>query len=230
MKVSVIIPAYNEEKFIARCLEALQNQTEKADEIIVVNNNSKDKTVKIARKFPVRIIPERKQGITHARNSGFDLATGDILARIDADTVVPKNWIKKIKNRFQEDPNLIALSGPTFFGNGNFDRLQIVEKALIGSWKTIFGHDILYGSNMAITKKAWRKVKNHVCLDDKLVHEDLDICIHLGKIKMGKIFFDKKLLVEVSERRWRQTKSYWEYPYRYLKTLATHSQFYNLPK
>jgi glycosyltransferase involved in cell wall biosynthesis len=230
MKVSVVIPAYNEEEFIGRCLTALQKQTEEADEIIVVDNNSKDKTVKIAQKFPVRIITERKQGMIPARNSGFNAAKGDIMARIDADTIVPRNWIKKIKRRFENDSDLIALSGPTSFENGNFDQLLIVEKALIGSWKTIFGHDILYGSNMVLSKKAWRKVKNHICLNDKLVHEDLDLCIHLGGLKIGKILFDKKFTAEVSERRWKQTKSYWEYPYRYLKTLALHSKFYNLPK
>ncbi|MGA2967584.1 MAG: glycosyltransferase [Candidatus Levyibacteriota bacterium] len=229
MKVSVIIPVYNEEKFIARCLEALQDQTEKADEIIIVDNNSKDKTVKIAQRFPVKIISERKQGLTFARNLGFDTAYGDIIARIDADTEVPPNWIKKLKKHFRNNPNLIALSGPTSFEDAKFNHLLIVEKALITSWKTIFGHDILYGSNMALTKKAWRKVKNYICLDDKLVHEDLDLAIHLGELKTGRILFDKKFIAQVSERRWKKAESYLEYPYRYLKTLATHNKYFKLP-
>jgi glycosyltransferase involved in cell wall biosynthesis len=226
MKVSVVIPVFNEEQLLARCLEALQNQTEKAFEIIVVDNNSTDKTVEIARQFPVQIVSEKKQGATYARNTGFDLAKGDIIARIDADTVVPKNWIKEIIEHFTKDPNLIALSGRTFFENKKFNYLILAEPFLLKSWRIIFGCDTLYGPNTAITKKAWERVKNTVCLNDKQVHEDFDLAIHLGELKMGKIFFDKKFSVQVSERRWREAKSYFEYPYRYLKTILAHKKIF----
>ena len=226
MKVSVVIPVFNEEKLIARCLTALQNQTKKPFEIIVVDNNSSDKTAEIAKTFPVRIVTEKKQGIISARNTGFNAAKGDIVGRIDADTLVPPNWIEEIQKHFKQDSNLIALSGPTSFDDPNFNHLLIAENVLLRSWRLIFGHDILYGPNMALSKKAWKKVKPYVCLDDKLVHEDFDITIHLGELKMGKILFDKKFKVEVSERRWREAKSYLEYPQRYLKTIAQHKKFY----
>jgi len=226
MKVSVVIPVFNEEKLIVRCLTALENQTEKPFEIIVVDNNSTDKTVEIAKTFPTKIISEKKQGMIYARNAGFNYAKGDVIARIDADTVIPNTWIKEIKEHFETDPNLIALSGPTFFEDAKFNRLLIVEPALIASWKIIFGHDLLYGPNYAVGKKAWEKVKNTVCLNDKKVHEDFDMTIHLGRLKMGRIFFDKNFSVQVSERRWRETKSYWEYPLRYLKTIARHKKLF----
>lgn len=226
MKVSVVIPVFNEEALIKRCLTALLNQTKKPFEIIVVDNNSSDKTIEIAKTFPVKIVVEKTQGATHARNTGFDLAKGDVIARIDADTLVTNIWIEQIEKHFKEDPTLIALSGPTSFDDPMFNHLLIAETVLLRSWKLIFGHDILYGPNMAISKKAWEKVKQYVCLDDKLVHEDFDIAIHLGRLKMGKILFDKKFTVEVSERRWRKAKSYLEYPQRYLKTIAQHKKFY----
>jgi len=114
MKVSVVIPVYNEEKYIERCLESLQNQQEKADEIIIVNNNSTDKTYDLAKKYPVTIIREPIQGITFARNRGFNTARGDIIARSDADTIIPSDWIKKIKANFQKN-KIDALGGTCIF-------------------------------------------------------------------------------------------------------------------
>ncbi len=226
MRVSVVIPAYNEEKLITRCIVALLNQTEKPFEIIVVDNNSTDKTVEVVKTFPVIIAAEKKQGIIHARNAGFTLAKGDIIARIDADTTVPKNWVEEIEKHFTNDPHLIALSGPTSFDDKKFNRLLLFEKPTHIIWKIIFHHDLLYGPNMAISKAAWEKVKDLVCLDDKNIHEDFDLAIHLGRLNMGKILFDWNFTVKASERRWRNPKSYWEYPLRYLTTILTHKKLF----
>ncbi|MCX7955942.1 MAG: glycosyltransferase family 2 protein, partial [Patescibacteria group bacterium] len=82
MTISIIIPAYNEEKYIENALKSLVNQTEKPDEVIVVDNNCTDKTIKIAKKYqkklPLKIIHETKQGIAYSRNTGFNKAKGEI--------------------------------------------------------------------------------------------------------------------------------------------------------
>ena len=226
MRVSVVVPVYNEEVLIVRCLTALRNQTKKPFEIIVADNNSTDNSVEEAKKFAVRIISEKQPGATHARNAGFNLATGDVIARIDADTLVPPNWIEEIEKHFTDDPNLIALSGPTFFDDKKFNNLLIFEKPTHIIWKIIFGHDLLYGPNTAITKAAWEKVRGTVCLDDTKVHEDFDLAFHLGRLNMGKILFDWNFTVQVSERRWKSPKSYWEYPLRFLKTILRHKRLF----
>src|SRR3989344_7027794 len=115
MKISVVIPAYNEEKHIGSCLEHFLKQEEKADEIIVVDNNSTDNTAKIANKYGAVVVREVKQGMIHARNTGFNSATFEIIARTDADTYVPKNWIKLIKDNYAKNKNLAGLSGPASF-------------------------------------------------------------------------------------------------------------------
>src|SRR3989344_7794863 len=102
MKISVVIPAFNEEKNIDKLIQSLLNQEEPADEIIVVDNNSTDHTDAIVKNYNVRILHEPKQGITHARNRGFDEAKYEIIARTDADTVLPTDWIRKIKNDFKK--------------------------------------------------------------------------------------------------------------------------------
>lgn len=225
MKVSVIIPAYNEEGYIAQCLTHLLSQIEMADEVIVVDNNSTDKTAEIVKTFPVTLITEKKQGITPARNAGFNSAHGDILCRVDADTIVPKDWIRKIKRYFAQNPNLVAVSGPTIFRDRRIDKLFHYPQAfMLRSFKKIIGADCLYGPNMAITKTGWEAIKDFVCPDDRIVHEDFDIAIHLAQLQLGDVIFDKRLSVSVSERRWKKIKPYFNYPYRYLRTLQHHKQ------
>ena len=74
MKVSVVIPAYNEEKYIVDCLKALSNQTIAPDEVIVVDNNSTDKTASLARQAGAKVITVLEPGITPARTAGFNAA------------------------------------------------------------------------------------------------------------------------------------------------------------
>jgi len=219
MQVSVIIPVYNEEGYIAKCLQSLEAQVEKADEIIVVDNNCHDKTIEIAKKFDVRIIKEEKQGMIYARNAGFDSAKYEILARTDADAIVPPDWIAKSKKAF-EDPALDALSGPAIF----FEKLIVVpvSKILVSLYfhvlGSILGHPPIFGPNTVLRKSAWEKVKNNVCLLEKDVHEDIDLSIHLAKI--GKIKFDNNFTVRSTRGRWSQV--FTEYIVRLIKMLYYH--------
>jgi len=179
--ISIVIPVFNEEKYIRSCLESLMNQIESADEIIVVDNNSTDNTNEIVKQFPVRLIYEKKQGLTPTRNKGFNAAKYEIIARTDGDTILPENWIKRIKKAFLND-HVVAISGPASF----YDLPTIVQRSsqskatlvkIIISYNKIvrqlLKHDCLYGPNYAVRKKAWTKIKDTICLDDKKVHEDL---------------------------------------------------------
>ncbi|MBI3955353.1 glycosyltransferase family 2 protein, partial [Candidatus Gottesmanbacteria bacterium] len=98
--ISVVIPVYNEEKYIARCLQSVCNQNFKNYEVIVVDNNCTDKTAKIAAGFKVKIIREKIQGMTPARERGFREAKSEIIARTDADTIIPNNWLSSIYKYF----------------------------------------------------------------------------------------------------------------------------------
>lgn len=223
MKVSVVVPTYNEEKYIGQCLESLANQTEKPDEIIIVDNNCTDKTVEIAQKFGARIVKEKKQGMIYARNAGFDAAQYDIIARTDADTILPKNWISRIKKAFVEDSNLGALSGPTCDSNWpEAKKISYYPSLMVFDILSfIFKNGCLYGPNMSLRKSVWQIVKQNVCLDGAKVHEDIDLSIHLNKLT--KIKFDHKLIVETRRTRWKLLGT--EYPVRLLKMLYSHGYF-----
>lgn len=229
LKVTVVIPVHNEEEYLGACLDSLMRQQELANEIIVVNNNSTDNTASIAKKYPVRLLLEKEQGLTPARNKGFNHARYQIIARTDADTILPPNWIKRIKKSFSDD-ELVAISGPAEF----YDLPELIQNShwqskptwvkLIKSYnrivKKMTKHDCIYGPNYAIRNSEWKKVKNKVCLNDKQVHEDLDLAIHLSPF--GKIKFDNTLIVKTSVRRWKKPDAYLEYLYRGLKSINKH--------
>lgn len=231
LRISVVIPVYNEEKYIGMCLDSLMKQKVQADEIIIVNNNSTDNTVKIAKQYPVKIITEKTQGRAYARNKGFNEARYEIIARTDGDTILPVNWLKRIKNSFLDD-KIVAISGPASF----YDLPAIVQNSrwqtkstwlkLITSYnhivKQLLKHDCLYGPNCAFRRQAWNQIKNSVCLDDKQVHEDLDLAIHLAEC--GKIKFINNLVVNTSVRRWKHPEAYLEYLYRGLKSIQRHKK------
>ena len=222
MTVSVVIPCYNEEKYIGKCLESIVQQTQKPDEVIVVDNNCADRTVEIAKKFGARIVKEKNQGIITARNTGFDAAKYEIIARTDADAILPPDWISKIKEHFK-DPNLGTLSGPAaYFGTPIFSEISKFGTFLVFQGiGLLFGHQMLAGPNMVIRKSLWEKVKNNVCPKDSDAHEDIDISIHLAKIT--KIKFDWNFGIRTTRGRW--LKIFTEYIARLMKMLASH-KFY----
>jgi glycosyltransferase involved in cell wall biosynthesis len=112
--VSVIIPVYNEEKTLKQCLKSVINQKYDNFEIIVVDNNSTDKTKSIIQSLQkndkkIKYVFEEKKGRGSARNAGIKNASGEIIAMTDSDCIVPKNWILEITKDIQEEKELIVM-------------------------------------------------------------------------------------------------------------------------
>lgn len=100
--VSIIIPAYNEEKNISQCIQSILNQTFRNFEIIVVDDGSTDRTKSIAKKYNVKLLSQKHCGPGLAKNRGVKIARGKILLFIDADIYLEKNYIKNIIKPIQE--------------------------------------------------------------------------------------------------------------------------------
>lgn len=119
MKLSFVIPAYNEEAYIGKCLDSIFRELKGKNydcEIIVVNNASTDKTKKIALSYKgVKVVDEPKKGLVNARKAGFLAATGDLIANVDADNILTPGWIDLIFKEFTKHEKLVALSGPNVF-------------------------------------------------------------------------------------------------------------------
>lgn len=126
--ISVIIPAHNEERLIGRCLWSLKFQKKSEPyEIIVVNNNSTDKTTQIIKALKIKMINETIPGPGPARNAGAKAARGSILAFTDADSIPPPNWLNHIYKAFKANPNIVALIGSFQFKNTT-NLLKILQR------------------------------------------------------------------------------------------------------
>jgi glycosyltransferase involved in cell wall biosynthesis len=208
LRVSVVIPVYNEEGMIRECLDAIRGQTVTADEIIVVDNNSTDSTGEILRKYDGQLVVlhEARQGVCHARNTGLDAAHGDVIGRIDADTRLPPWWIERVHGIFA-DPMVQAATGPTSFYDILLSRLISRLDLLLRTawaWSSRQRLDWTYGANMAIRASAWRAVRPSLCNDGE-THEDVDLGIHLYHADQ-RVIFSRELAAATSSRRIRDRR------------------------
>lgn len=112
MQISVIIPAYNREAHIGAAIESVLAQTEPPHEIIVVDNNSTDRTRSIANGYiGVRIVSELRQGSAIARNTGVQAAFGDWLAFLDSDDLWVAEKLKLQTVALRQQPDIRACFG-----------------------------------------------------------------------------------------------------------------------
>lgn len=133
--VSIIISIYNTEKTLERCLKSISNLDYPNYEVILVYDNSNDKTLEIASKFNYKIIClKKKGGVAGARNAGVRVAKGDIIAITDADCEVESDWLTKLIQPF-EDVNVGVVGGPDQAPNDDTFFAKCVDYA----WTSFIG-------------------------------------------------------------------------------------------
>ncbi|OQA93648.1 MAG: Peptidoglycan-N-acetylglucosamine deacetylase [Microgenomates group bacterium ADurb.Bin219] len=203
-KISIVIPAYNEEDYLGYCLESLANQDfpKKDYEIIVVDNASTDSTVKIAKNFKARIVKEPKKGVVFARQKGTLSAKGKIIVSFDADSEAPRDWLKRIFRHFQKDPRIIAVGG-FYFQPGIRLTSKIYHEMFLSSSislsASLLGYPYLISaSNFAFKKAAFIKAGGYP-LNAGRTADQSSFIRRLKKV--GKIIFDPKLTIRTSARR-----------------------------
>jgi glycosyltransferase involved in cell wall biosynthesis len=210
MNISVVIPAYNEEKHLPGLLESLALQTYKPYEIIVVDNRSTDKTAEVAHTFPgVRVVHEPIPGVVNARARGAQEATGEIIANIDADCLPDSNWLKHGVTYFENDETVVAVSGPYDYYDAR-EPMRSISRAIQKSvylFVHIFVHNVLdagaimIGGNEMIRKSAIEKMGGY---DTSIFFygEDTDTAKRLSRV--GKVLFKNNMMMQSSARRFKK--------------------------
>lgn len=222
LKLSIVIPVYNEERHLAACLDAIVAQLEPADEVVVVDNNCTDRSVEIAQHYDfVRIVKEKRQGVVFARAAGFNAARGDIIGRIDADSILPPNWTQYIRQFYQDPAHAdMAWTGGGYFYNLRWRRFVSWLQMMLVFWfnHLLLGYYVLWGSNQAMPKRLWQKVSDD-CLAEVGIHEDIDLAIKLHRAGF-KIYYDRRLKVGALMRRLRSGRqTLWQYLQWWPRTL-----------
>jgi glycosyltransferase involved in cell wall biosynthesis len=216
--ISVIVPAFNEEENIERCLESLADQTVPRNtyEIIVVDGNSRDRTRELAEPLADMVFIQKSKRVGGARNDGVMAASGDIVATTDADCIIPRDWVETIGRDF-ERRSVVQLYGPVFPIEDSFqNRLSLAGAntfARLGYYtRTIY---FTLGCNTAFDREAFLQAGMYRCID---AGDDLEIARRMRNL--GKVYFDPHLKVGFSMRRYQQfgtVKSIYEWLYIVLK-------------
>ena len=197
-RFSIVIPCYNEALFIDETLKSLQNQTFKGNvEVIVVDNNCSDNTVKIATSYGAKVISESKPGVCSARQSGTASASGQIIVSTDADTTFKKDWLENIDQIFHEE-NCVAVAGPCAYIRGPWWS-KIYPKLLFGTvdivYKLIGRPFYVTATNIAFNKDAWDGY------DTVLTQGGDELALLHDLEKKGRVVFDRSNFVFTSARR-----------------------------
>ncbi|WP_041553958.1 glycosyltransferase family 2 protein [Cellulomonas fimi] len=222
--VAVVVPSRDDAVLLDRCLTALAAQTVPPAEVVVVDNASRDATAAVARRHGATCLHQATTGIWAAAATGYDAVTAQVVARCDADSVPPPDWVERLAVAFAADPDLAALSGP-----GRFDGAGRVVRALgdvlyMRAYRLLMGaalaHPPLFGSNLAMRRTVWEHVGPGVHRHRQDLHDDVDLSYHVGDV--GRIRYDPTLVVGISDRPLRDAGGLVERVRRALRTIAVH--------
>ena len=212
MRLSFVIPAYNEEAYLKDCLHSILRQTRACSvetEVIVVNNASHDTTREVALRFPdVTVVDEPRKGLTYARQAGFEASRGDLIANIDADSRLTPGWLSQVLQAFHQAPDLVALSGPVIFYDLSPRQRSLVKVFYGTAWLTYLVNryvlrigSMVQGGNFVVNRRALQQIGGFN-LAIRFYGEDTDIARRLSQV--GKVRFSFKLKMFSSARRLKQ--------------------------
>lgn len=201
LSITVVIPVRNDAAMLTTALESLGAQHRPPDEILVVDNGSSDASADVARAAGARVVPEPVRGIPSATATGYDAARGDIIARIDADTICPPDWLARIDRRFSREPDLDLITGDAWFYGASDLVHRLGETLYIGGmyWAVTpyLGHPPVFGSNFAMRREVWKELGPEVHRGNG-IHDDLDLSLHVRP--WMRVEHDRELVVGISAR------------------------------
>ena len=209
MRLSFVIPAYNEAAYLPDCLESILEQTREmrdTTEIIVVNNASSDQTGAIATSYPgVRVVDELRKGLPFARQAGYLESSGDLIANVDADSRLTPGWVEQVFAAFAEEPEMVALSGPVVYYDLTPRQALLVRVFYFTAWLTYLCNryvlrvgSMVQGGNFVVSR-AGMKAIGGFNLAITFYGEDTDVATRLNRV--GKVRFTFALKMFSSARR-----------------------------
>ncbi|MBN1869507.1 MAG: glycosyltransferase [Candidatus Omnitrophica bacterium] len=191
--VSIIIPAYNAEQYIEKCLRSLQQLDYPKDkyEVIVIDNGSSDGTVKIVQHYSTQLWVE-KGNISSLRNSGAKKSKGDILAFLDADCVAPSHWLRE---------GIRLLENKTIGAVGSWYQLPVNTTLVERVWdlhmssrrEKIGDINWVPSGNLIMTKSVFYSIGGFE--EDLKTSEDVDLCQRVRKQGLS-VYAHPRLAVE----------------------------------
>ncbi len=211
IKISIIMPIYNAEKYLERSIESIQKQTLQNIEIILVNDGSTDNSLSICRKYAkedkrIKIVDKPNGGVSSARNVGMEIATGEYIGFVDADDWIKPKMYENMYHRIQQTQADICMCNYMIDNNGQFTPIALnIKQELLGKNEIV--HDIIANMISAPTLNSnAQTIMGTVCRlvikkdlidqyyigfqEEILFMEDLIFCIQ-ALLKSSKVCIDR---------------------------------------
>ncbi len=213
VRLSFVIPAYNEELYLPACLESILAQTRDLGdgvEIIVVNNASSDRTREVALSYPgVMVVDEMRKGLPWARQAGFSASTGELIANVDSDSRLTPGWVTEVLDTFAEferrGKSLVALSGPVVYYDLTASQRVSVQLFYLLAFMlyalnryVLRAGSMVQGGNFVLRRDALASIGGFNT-SIAFYGEDTDIARRLNRV--GKVVFTFQLKMFSSARR-----------------------------
>ena len=187
-KFSIVIPVYNVEKYIGKCLESIKKQTFKDYEIIVVDDGSDDNSMKIVKKYDTKIINSSHVGVSEARNIGAKHAKGEYLIFLDSDDYWDKDLLKELTKSMDNNPDLIRFQARTVNDEGimnDYNEIEFYDKTGEEAFNIISQFHYIESVWIYAIKRSYYS-KEKFAFKKDTIHEDFGLT-PLIIIKAGKV-------------------------------------------
>lgn len=193
--ISVIVPVYNVEKYLPRCLDSIINQTYEKLEIICVNDGSPDNSLVIlndyaAKDARIKIVSKQNGGLSSARNAGMAYATGEFITFVDSDDAIALNCYESCIKYATDDVDVVAFSFTQISAN---DEQEIFSLPFEG--KVRFAEGMLFKQYWSVAFKIFRSStlkKYDMTFREGFLFEDLDFCSRFFMVCMPTVYYINK--------------------------------------
>lgn len=206
-KISIIIPVYNVEKYLARCIDSILLQSFKDFEVICINDGSKDNSLKILKKYKnidnrIKVINKKNEGSGEARNRGLELARGKYISFVDSDDWLNENFLEVMYKKIINSEYDIVMCNPIIVYNKNKEILRTGKFKELDFKKNPF--EIIEILNMPIIwNKLYKKeilLKHNIKFPKFLYHQDVEFLYKvlvntkkIYKIEKGLYYYYKRI-------------------------------------
>ena len=175
-KFSIIIPVYNVEKYIKKCLDSVFTQTEKDYEVIVVNDGTKDNSMDIVKNYDVKIVNQKNQGLSEARNTRLKNAKGEYILFLDSDDYIEKDLLKELNKSIKNKPDLVRFQIREVFDTykKDYNELSFTNKSGPEAFSIICNYHFVENAWAYLYKKSYLE-ENNFTFKKGTIHEDFGL-------------------------------------------------------